>query len=98
MLCCTGAQIRRIDISPFEMRDAFDDGTAAFYADFGSHALEFIDMHKAVFKCRFRNDTCSLANSRKCHELGLHIRRKSRIRQCLDIGRPQRFMANGATA
>ncbi len=36
-------------------------------------------MNKTVFKYRFRNDAGAVGNAHQHHELGLHIRRKSRI-------------------
>ena len=82
-----GAQVRRVDRRPFELRHAFYDGAAPFNADFRPHALKFIDVHEAVFKDRLRNDARTLANRRQGHELGLHICREAGIGQGLDVGR-----------
>ena len=42
-------------------------------------------MNKAVFKNSFGNHAGPPGNRHQHHELGLHIRRESRIRQCFDI-------------
>ena len=93
-----GAQVRRVDRRPFELRHAFYDSTASFNADLRPHALKFVDVHEAVFKDRLRNDARALANRRQGHELSLHIGREAGIGQGLDVGRTHGQMPDDPNA
>ena len=53
---------------------------SSFYMYRSSHSLQFSDMHKTVFKDRFRYPAGSVPDRKKRHKLRLQIGRKTRIR------------------
>ena len=55
--------------------------------DIRPHALQFADMHEAVFKNGLGNPAGSFSLGHQSHELGLHIRREPRKDAGPDINR-----------
>ncbi len=53
--------------------------------DTRAHALQLADMHKAVFKDIFADDTAPCRQSHQRHELRLHIGGKPGVRACTNV-------------
>ena len=64
---------------------AANDGSIAFQLDLGSHAVQFLRMHKAVLEDRFSDDADAISDRHENHHLGLQIGWKSRIGQSRHI-------------
>ena len=81
----SGTQVSSLDSTAMQPVNALHHGGAPVNADVGAHALQLVDVHKAVLKNRLRHPAHALGHRQKRHELRLHICRKARIRQRLDV-------------
>ena len=75
----TGPKVRSQHLGSPKGFFSFDDSTSAFYLNIGTHSIQFTDMHIPVFKNCFHHGAGPFDRSQQSHELGLHIRGKSRI-------------------
>ncbi len=72
-----GAEVGGHDRGAGEGVDAADDGGGAVDVDAGAHAVEFGDVHEAVFEDGFGDHGRTFGNRHDGHELGLHVRREA---------------------
>ena len=84
-----GAQIGCHDLGAGEVGDAADDGRGAMGVDAGTHAVEFRDVHEAVFENGFGDHRGAFGDRHQGHELGLHVGGKAGIGFGFDIGAAQ---------
>ena len=78
-------EIRCTHSGSTERVPTLDRRRAPIDTDLCPHALELINVHKSILKDGLCNNARPLCNGQHRHELRLHIRRKARVGQCLEV-------------
>ena len=81
-----GAEVAGHDWGTGEVGDAFDDGGGSFEGDLGSHAVEFRDVHEALWEDGFGDDADAWDGGVEGRELSLHIGGEARVGFRADFG------------
>ena len=82
-----GAQVGCHDDGAGEFFHAFDEGGVAFGGDVRAHAVEFGNVHEAVFKDGFDDAAVAFGNGVHRHKLRLHVGREAGVFGSADVYR-----------
>ena len=80
-----GAQVGCHDDGAGEFFHAFDEGGVAFGGDVRAHAVEFGNVHEAVFKDGFDDAAVAFGNGVHRHKLRLHVGREAGVDDGADV-------------
>ena len=81
-----GAEVRAHDGGGLEVGSSADGGGAAVDGDVGAHAVEFLDVHEAIFKDVFGDGGGAFGLGGEGHELGLHVGGEAGVLLGGDVG------------